>query len=206
MISRCPLSVSADLQGARVRRRRHPPHRSRPPEPGAPADTAAYEPSQIFSLALRTRRAIHPSLLSANTQNGAQPRFPHFNASIPSKQDLKYLMAIAKSLGLQCLIEVHTEAEMERVLRLPGVEMLGINNRDLGTFKVDLNLTCRLLETAPGKKALADGVLVVGESGIFTFPDVQLMQSVGVGAVLVGESIVKQDDPETGVKKLYGKA
>lgn len=114
-------------------------------------------------------------------------------------------MAIAKSLKLQCLIEVHDEAEMERVLRLPGVEMLGINNRDLGTFKVDLNLTSRLLETPSGKKALADGVMVIGESGIFTHDDVKLLQSVGVGAVLVGESIVKQDDPETGVKKLYGK-
>lgn len=114
-------------------------------------------------------------------------------------------MAIAKTLSLQCLIEVHTEAEMARVLKLPGVAMLGINNRDLGTFKVDLHLTCRLLETPSGKKALADGIMVVGESGIFTVDDVKVMQGVGVGAVLVGESIVKQDDPETGVKKLYGK-
>lgn len=133
-----------------------------------------------------------------DTPNGHPPGHP--------PQDLKYLMAIAKSLSLQCLIEVHTEAEMERVLRLPGVEMLGINNRDLGTFKVDLQLTCRLLETAPGRKAHADGVLVVGESGIFTKEDVAVMQGVGVGAILVGESIVKQDDPETGVKKLYGRA
>ena len=71
---------------------------------------------------------------------------------------------------------------------------------------MDLGLTARLLATPSGQRALAAGILVVGESGIFTVDDVRLLQGVGVGAVLVGESIVKQSDPETGVKRLYGKA
>ncbi len=122
-------------------------------------------------------------------------------------QDLKYLGAIAKSLGMAVLIEVHTEGELARVMALHGVVpfMLGINNRDLGTFKVDLAVTATLLATPPGAAALAAGVLVVGESGIFTVEDVRLLKAVGVGALLVGESIVKQKDVRAGVRSLYGR-
>lgn len=128
-------------------------------------------------------------------------------AAVLPSQDLKYLGAIATSLGLAALIEVHTEAELARVMSLHGVFpfMLGINNRDLGTFKVDLSLTARLLATPSGAAARDAGVLLVGESGIFTFDDVKLLKDVGVGALLVGESLVKQGDPKAGVRALYGR-
>jgi len=128
-------------------------------------------------------------------------------AAVLPNTDLKYLMKCAHSLGLQCLIEVHDEAELRRVLSLEEVQdgaktIVGINNRDLGTFKVDLNLTKRLMDTEPGRRMQEAGILCVGESGIFTYEDVKFVQDAGCDAILVGESIVKQGDPEAGVKAL----
>ncbi|KAG2498511.1 hypothetical protein HYH03_003762 [Edaphochlamys debaryana] len=125
-------------------------------------------------------------------------------AAVLPNADLAYFMKAASSLGMQCLIEVHTEGELARVLQLPGVEghLLGINNRDLGTFKVDLACTQRIMESAPGREVTERGIIMVGESGIFTPDDVAFVQKAGCGAILVGESIVKQGDPEAGVKAL----
>lgn len=125
-------------------------------------------------------------------------------AAVLPNQDMEYLMKAASSLGMRCLIEVHTEGELARVLQLPGIEenLLGINNRDLGTFKVDLAVTKRIMESAPGKEVTARGIMMVGESGIFVPDDVAFVQAAGVGAILVGESLVKQGDPAAGVKAL----
>ncbi|GIL70530.1 hypothetical protein Vretimale_3661 [Volvox reticuliferus] len=125
-------------------------------------------------------------------------------AAVLPNADLAYFMKAATNLGMTCLIEVHTEGELARVLQLPGVEnhMLGINNRDLGTFKVDLNTTKRIMDSEWGQQVTERGIIMVGESGIFTPEDVAFVQQAGCGAILVGESIVKQGDPETGVKAL----
>lgn len=125
-------------------------------------------------------------------------------AAVLPNQDLAYFMKAAKMLGMCCLIEVHTEGELARVLQLEGVEdhLLGINNRDLGTFKVDLATTKRIMESAPGQEVTRRGILMVGESGIFTPADVAFVAEAGVGAILVGESLVKQGDPAAGVKQL----
>eukprot|EP00245_Coleochaete_scutata_P012203 TRINITY_DN4707_c0_g1_i1.p1 TRINITY_DN4707_c0_g1~~TRINITY_DN4707_c0_g1_i1.p1 ORF type:complete len:468 (+),score=86.69 TRINITY_DN4707_c0_g1_i1:125-1528(+) len=126
-------------------------------------------------------------------------------AAVLPDQDLRYLTKIARNLGLQCLIEVHTPVEMDRVLALEGVELIGINNRDLGTFKVDIGNTAELLKGERGAEIKKRGILVVGESGLFTPEDVAFVQNAGVGAVLVGESLVKQDDPCAGIAGLFGK-
>lgn len=125
-------------------------------------------------------------------------------AAVLPNSDLSYLLKVAEGLGLQVLVEVHTEDEMARVLRLEGIErhLLGINNRDLQTFKVDLANTERIMASLPGKEALARGIPVVGESGIFVPADVARVQAAGCGAILVGESLVKQGDPEAGCKAL----
>ncbi|KAF5837594.1 indole-3-glycerol phosphate synthase-domain-containing protein [Dunaliella salina] len=125
-------------------------------------------------------------------------------AAVLPNQDLLYFSKAAANLGMQCLIEVHTEAELARVLEVPGVEnhLLGINNRDLGTFKVDLGLTQKLMSSPPGQQAKERGIVVTGESGIFTPDDVAEVQKAGVGAILVGESLVKQGDPAAGVRQL----
>lgn len=125
-------------------------------------------------------------------------------AAVLPNQDLEYFMKAASSLGMQCLIEVHTIAELDRMLVLPGVEnhLLGINNRDLGTFKVDLANTKEIMESPAGQEVKRRGIMMVGESGIFTPDDVAYVQAAGVGAILVGESLVKQGDPAAGIKTL----
>lgn len=78
-------------------------------------------------------------------------------AAVLPNRDLAYFLKVAGGLGMQCLIEVHTERELARVLELPGVEghLLGINNRDLGTFKVDLGLTATLMGSVAGQQVRA---------------------------------------------------
>lgn len=125
-------------------------------------------------------------------------------AAVLTNSDLEYLIKVASTVGLQCLIEVHTVRELERVLSLPTLEgcMLGINNRDLQTFKVDLAVTEEIMASSAGQKVKADGLLMAGESGIFVPEDVARVAAAGCGAILVGESLVKQGDPEAGVKEL----
>jgi len=126
-------------------------------------------------------------------------------AAVLPNQDLTYFQKIAKSLGMAALIEVHTYEEMERVLKLDDIDLLGINNRDLGTFEVSLDVTVDLLSGPLGEQVRARGITMVGESGIFTIDDVNVLQDAGVGCLLVGESLVKQDTPDVGIKKLYGR-
>lgn len=125
-------------------------------------------------------------------------------AAVLPNQDLLYLSKIAKTLGLAVLIEVHTPREMSRVLGLPDVKLIGINNRSLATFKVDLNNTVELLKGQHGQEIRERGILVVGESGLFVPADIKAVQDAGVSAVLVGESLVKQDDPSAGIRNLFG--
>ena len=126
-------------------------------------------------------------------------------AAVLPNQDLMYFQKIAKSLGMAALIEVHTYEEMERVLKLEDIDLLGINNRDLGTFEVSLDVTVDLLAGPLGDQVRERGITMVGESGIFTIDDVNVLQEAGVGCLLVGESLVKQDTPDVGIKKLYGR-
>ena len=80
--------------------------------------------------------------------------------------------------------------------------MLGINNRDLGTFKVDLANTEEIMASAAGKEVLERGLVMASESGIFVFEDVDRVQKAGCEVILVGESLVKQGDCAKGVKDL----
>lgn len=125
-------------------------------------------------------------------------------AAVLPNSDMAYLIKAARGLGLQCLIEVHTVKELERMLALPSLEgcMLGINNRDLGTFQVDLATTETIMASPAGQEVVSRGILMAGESGIFTPADVERVQTAGCGAILVGESLVKQGDPTAGVKAL----
>ncbi|KAL0737830.1 hypothetical protein Bca4012_014040 [Brassica carinata] len=152
-------------------------------------------------------------------------------ASVLPDLDIKYMIKICKILGMATLVEVHDEREMDRVLAIEGVELIGINNRNLGkilnetsfitrgtilldllyhsllseTFEVDIGITKRLLEGERGELIRQKDILVVGESGLFTPEDIAFVQEAGVKAVLVGESLVKQSDPGKGISALFGR-
>ncbi|KOR35440.1 indole-3-glycerol phosphate synthase [Planktothricoides sp. SR001] len=122
-------------------------------------------------------------------------------AAILSDQDLKYFVKIAKSLGITPLIEVHTLAELDRVLAIDGVTLVGINNRNLQDFSVDLQTTCDLLAQR-GQQLTERGILVVSESGLHSGADLKQVSNAGANAVLIGESLVKQPDPGIALAQL----
>ncbi|GAV68455.1 IGPS domain-containing protein [Cephalotus follicularis] len=126
-------------------------------------------------------------------------------AAVLPDLDIRYMTKICKLLGLATLVEVHDEREMDRVLGIEGIELIGINNRNLETFEVDTSITKRLLEGERGQVIHQKNIIVVGESGLFTPDDIAYVQEAGVRAVLVGESIVKQSDPGRGIAGLFGK-
>jgi indole-3-glycerol phosphate synthase len=107
------------------------------------------------------------------------------------------LLAAARARGMDALVEVHDETELERAVAA-GADLIGINNRDLRTFEIDLAVTERL---AP--LALASAVLV-GESGIFTAADAARLAAAGVQAILVGESLIVAPDRSAAVRALAG--
>ncbi|MGL5032537.1 MAG: indole-3-glycerol phosphate synthase TrpC [Microcystaceae cyanobacterium] len=124
-------------------------------------------------------------------------------AAILSDKDLKYFLKIITKLGMTALIEVHTLTELDRVLALPGVQLIGINNRNLEDFTVDLQTTCNLL-SARGDILKERDILVVSESGLHQTADLQMVQQAGAAAILVGESLVKQADPTRAIADLFG--
>lgn len=105
------------------------------------------------------------------------------------------LLSEARRFGMDALIETHDEAEMSRACKLGG-DLVGINNRSLRTFEVDLAVTERLAALAP------EGALLVAESGIFTPDDVARVSAAGSGAILVGESLMRQADVEAATAEL----
>jgi indole-3-glycerol phosphate synthase len=106
-------------------------------------------------------------------------------------------LGIAKQLGLDVLVESHTYKELDKVL-LAGAQLVGINNRDLTTFRVDLQTTLDLLKDIP------DDRMVVSESGIKDRADVVRLQQAGVDAILVGEGLMREQDIGMKVKELLG--
>jgi len=124
-------------------------------------------------------------------------------AAILTDVDMAYLLKVARSLGLAVLVEVHDAAELERVLALDGVQLIGINNRDLATFHTDLATTEQLMAQY-GDQVRAKGALLVSESGLFSRDDLDRVQSAGADAVLVGESLMRQPDVTAALEALIG--
>ena len=114
-------------------------------------------------------------------------------------QELRHLLQIASKMGIDALVEVHDETELERALGA-GADFIGINNRNLATFEVDLATTEVLAPKVP------DDCTVVSESGIRTTVDVQRVASAGIDGVLVGEALMRASEPQSLLRELQDAA
>jgi indole-3-glycerol phosphate synthase len=108
---------------------------------------------------------------------------------------LKHLLAVGEKLDVDCLVEVHGADELDRALAC-GAEIIGINNRDLHTFQVDLAVSEKLIPRIPG------GKVIVAESGISTHAEVERLKAAGAHAVLIGETFLKEKDVAKKVKEV----
>ncbi len=114
---------------------------------------------------------------------------------ILSRQQLEDLLGAARELGLAVLTEIHDRADLEKAIEC-GADIIGINNRDLDTFEVNIDTTLELAPLVPKEH------VVVSESGISSGGDIGVIKACGVGAVLVGTSIMKSRDPAEKVREL----
>lgn len=119
--------------------------------------------------------------------------------SILSKDQLSEYLGIAHSLGLSALVEAHDEDEVRTALSV-GAGIIGVNNRDLRTFTVDINNSARLRKLVPPE------VLFVSESGIKTAADIEALRSNGTNAVLIGETLMRSPDKKAALDELRGHA
>jgi indole-3-glycerol phosphate synthase len=115
------------------------------------------------------------------------------------RQQLSALNTCAQTLGLDVLVEVHDRDELRTALKI-GAELIGINNRDLRDFSVDVERTERLMGEIP------TGVKVVSESGIARPEQLRKLEDAGVAAVLVGETLMRSTDPEAALRTLRGRS
>ncbi|MGU9977656.1 MAG: indole-3-glycerol phosphate synthase TrpC [Candidatus Oxydemutatoraceae bacterium WSBS_2016_MAG_OTU14] len=120
-------------------------------------------------------------------------------AAALSAQEIDDLHGLATEQGMDVLVEVHDEAELDQVLGLGDkVQLIGINNRNLNTFEVDIQTTVRLAQNIPENK------LIVSESGIAKPEDIAMLKEAGVYVYLVGESLLKAKDPGAQLHTLLG--
>ncbi len=119
-------------------------------------------------------------------------------AAVLNDTELASLLALTRKLGMTALIEVHDRAELERVLPL-NPRLIGVNNRDLRDFSVDLNLCIELRQYVPA------GIFFVAESGIHTAADVRRLAQAGIDAILVGEALVRAKNVGARVRELAGR-
>jgi indole-3-glycerol phosphate synthase len=116
-------------------------------------------------------------------------------AHILTQEELNRYFSIAKELGMDVLVEVHNEEEVEKAVN-SSASIIGINNRDFSNFEVDINKTQRLIRLIPENK------IIVSESGIESYEQVMFLKSLGVSAVLIGETFMRADNIAEKVREL----
>jgi len=114
-----------------------------------------------------------------------------------TESQLREFITIADGLGLSCLVEAHDEREVAVALAA-GARLVGVNNRDLHTFEVDLAVSERLRRLVP------DNIIFVAESGIHTADDIRRLKDIGTDAVLIGESLMRAEDKKAALDSLRG--
>ncbi len=144
---------------------------------------------------LRKDFVIHPYQIFEARVHGADAVL--LIAECLNRQELRGLHQLIRELGMVALIELYLPANLDNVLNT-GTELIGVNNRDLNTFEVDLDRTLKLRKQIPAGKTL------VGESGIYSRQDALRLQDHNVQAMLVGESLMRQENVADAVHKLLG--
>ncbi len=144
---------------------------------------------------LRKDFVVDPYQLAEAAVNGADAVL--LIVAALDDDDLSLLHEEARTLDLDCLVEVHDEPELERALAI-GADVLGINNRNLKDLTVDVRRTQELITDVPAGKT------VVSESGYSSAEQLDELEEIGVDAVLVGEALMRAPDPEAGVRELTG--
>lgn len=118
-------------------------------------------------------------------------------AALLSEEEIQSFLNTSEKLGMDCLVEVHSAVELEKVLRTKAT-IIGINTRDLKTFRTDLEITFQLKAMIPEDK------IVVSESGIKSRSDILKLQEHGIHAVLIGETLMKSDNIQSKLCELLG--
>jgi indole-3-glycerol phosphate synthase len=160
---------------------------------------AAYVPqiSRVVGLPLlRKDFIIDPYQISETRVLGADALL--LIARLLEAGELRDFLGLASELGLAALVEVHNEADVEKAVS-SGARIVGINNRDLATFRTDLAVSIRLARRVP------KGVTVVSESGIDSRGDIEKLMEAGIHAFLVGESLMREQDIGKKLRELLGK-
>ena len=123
-------------------------------------------------------------------------------AAILSDDDLIYLKKIADNLKMSVLVEVHDDEELERILSLKTFNLIGINNRDLKTFKTELKTSIKLMSKY-SEIFSKDNIIPISESGINNSEDLKALDLIGVKGVLIGERFMRENNIENSFKKLF---
>ncbi|NWF91654.1 MAG: indole-3-glycerol phosphate synthase TrpC [Syntrophaceae bacterium] len=116
-------------------------------------------------------------------------------AALLDREQLGDFVNLARNVGLTPLVEIHSEDDLEKISTL-NLSLIGINNRDLRSLKVDLKTTLRL------KREIRPGIKVISESGIRSSEDVRLLKEAGIDGILVGEILMRSSDPASKIKEL----
>ena len=124
-------------------------------------------------------------------------------AAILEDSDLIYLQKIANKLNMDVLVEIHNYEVLQRVLNLNCFNLIGINNRDLKTFKTNLNVTKTIMKNLSNKKVkVRNDEIFISESGIKCYEDLKLLASIGIKGVLIGETLMKEENIGQTFRKL----
>jgi indole-3-glycerol phosphate synthase len=121
-------------------------------------------------------------------------------AAVLELEELKQLLDLTKKLNLEAIVEVHNQEELEEVIKTDA-EIIGINNRNLNDFSVDLKTTEIILKTIENK-GLRDQYYFIAESGIKTKDDIEYLKKLGVDGVLIGETLMRAENPEAKIREL----
>jgi len=118
-------------------------------------------------------------------------------ARILTKEKIDTFLTLSHELGMECLVEVHDNDELEKVLETEAA-IIGINNRNLDTFETNLDTTLQLCHRIP------EGKIIVSESGIKTRADVLILEEAGIDAILIGETLMRSKDISQKIRELFG--